>query len=84
MDIEQLEFLQYDGNWFALISPIGYAMIGKLALASLQGLMMGCWMMVTSVVSVLAGYVSGAMPQNISSTPLATNPGYSSVFNMLG
>jgi POT family proton-dependent oligopeptide transporter len=33
---------------------------------------------------VLAGYVSGAMPQNIGSTPVATNPGYSSVFNMLG
>ena len=32
----------------------------------------------------MAGYVSGAMPQNIGSTPLATNPGYSSVFNMLG
>lgn len=67
-----------------LISPIGYAMIGKLAPASLQGLMMGCWMMVTGVASVLAGYVSGAMPQNIGSTPVATNPGYSSVFNMLG
>ncbi|MGL5325813.1 MAG: hypothetical protein ACRC91_14005 [Aeromonas sp.] len=24
------------------------------------------------------------MPQNIGSTPVATNPGYSSVFNMLG
>ncbi len=67
-----------------LISPIGYAMIGKLAPASLQGLLMGCWMMVTGVASVLAGYVSGAMPQNIGSTPVTTNPGYSSVFNMLG
>ncbi|MCX0423311.1 oligopeptide:H+ symporter [Aeromonas veronii] len=67
-----------------LISPIGYAMIGKLAPASLQGLMMGCWMMVTGIASVLAGYVSGAMPQNIGSSPVATNPGYSSMFNMLG
>ncbi|XQW87190.1 hypothetical protein ACOYXV_10785 [Aeromonas veronii] len=45
---------------------------------------MGCWMMVTGIASVLAGYVSGAMPQNIGNTPVATNPGYSSVFNMLG
>ncbi|MGL5200666.1 MAG: hypothetical protein ACRC9G_17170, partial [Aeromonas veronii] len=67
-----------------LISPIGYAMIGKLAPASLQGLLMGCWMMVTGVASVLAGYVSSAMPQNIGSSPVATNLGYSSVFNMLG
>ncbi|MCV5296026.1 MFS transporter, partial [Escherichia coli] len=59
-------------------------MIGKLAPASLQGLLMGCWMMVTGVASVLAGYVSSAMPQNIGSSPVATNPGYSSVFNMLG
>ncbi|MGY0156268.1 peptide MFS transporter [Edwardsiella tarda] len=67
-----------------LISPIGYAMIGKLAPARLQGLMMGCWMMVTGVASVLAGYVSGLMPQNSGNTPLETNPGYSSVFNALG
>lgn len=67
-----------------LISPIGYAMIGKLAPARLQGLLMGCWMMVTGVASVLAGYVSAAMPQNSGSTPIATNPGYGSVFNMLG
>lgn len=67
-----------------MISPIGYAMIGKLAPALHQGLMMGCWMMVTGVASVLAGYVSGLMPQNSGSTPLETNPGYSSVFNALG
>ncbi|WP_153006788.1 peptide MFS transporter [Aeromonas schubertii] len=67
-----------------LISPIGYAMIGKLAPASLQGVLMGCWMMVTGVASVLAGYVSSAMPQNIGTTPAATDPGYSAVFGMLG
>ncbi|WP_208108349.1 peptide MFS transporter [Paludibacterium purpuratum] len=67
-----------------LISPIGYAMIGKLAPARYQGVMMGCWMMVTGVASVLAGYISGLMPQNVGSTPVATNPGFSSVFNQLG
>ncbi|NIF32053.1 peptide MFS transporter [Enterobacter sp. Cy-643] len=67
-----------------LISPVGYSMIGKLAPANLQGLMMGCWMMVTGVASVLAGYVSGRMPQNSGSTPLLTDPGYSKVFSQLG
>lgn len=67
-----------------LISPIGYAMIGKLAPARYQGIMMGSWMMVTGVASVLAGYISGLMPQNSGSTPLATNPGYSHIFMMLG
>ena len=46
--------------------------------------MMGCWMMVTGVASVLAGYVSGLMPENSGSTPLQTNPGYSEIFSVLG
>ncbi|QKJ86856.1 MFS transporter [Paramixta manurensis] len=67
-----------------LISPIGYAMIGKLAPARYQGIMMGCWMMVTGVASVLAGYVSGWMPDNAGSSAALTNPGYSHVFSLLG
>ncbi|MFZ4833677.1 peptide MFS transporter [Rouxiella sp. Mn2063] len=67
-----------------LISPIGYAMIGKLAPTRYQGVMMGCWMMVTGVGSVLASYISGLMPTNTGSTPVLTNPGYSSVFSALG
>lgn len=67
-----------------MISPIGYAMIGKLAPTRYQGVMMGCWMMVTGVASVLASYVSGLMPTNSGSTPALTNPGYSQVFGMLG
>lgn len=67
-----------------LISPIGYAMIGKLAPVRYQGVMMGCWMMVTGVASVLAGYVSGLMPENSGSTPALTNPGYSHIFSLLG
>jgi POT family proton-dependent oligopeptide transporter len=67
-----------------LISPIGYAMIGKLAPTRYQGVMMGCWMMVTGVASVLAGYISGMMPENAGSTPVATNPGFSHVFSQLG
>ena len=67
-----------------LLSPIGYAMIGKLAPARYQGVMMGCWMMVTGVASVLSGYVSAMMPENSGSTPLLTNPGYSHIFSLLG
>lgn len=67
-----------------LISPVGYAMIGKLAPPGLQGLMMGCWMMVTGVASVLAGYISGWMPHDPGHLPTDTDPGYSTVFNYLG
>ncbi|MBD8167079.1 peptide MFS transporter [Erwinia persicina] len=67
-----------------LISPIGYAMIGRLAPARYQGVMMGCWMMVTGVASVLSGHVSALMPENSGSTPLLTNPGYSHIFSLLG
>lgn len=67
-----------------LISPIGYAMIGKLAPTRYQGIMMGCWMMVTGVASVLAGYVSALMPENSGSSALLTNPGYSHIFSLLG
>lgn len=67
-----------------MLSPIGYAMIGKLAPPRYQGVMMGYWMMVTGVASVLAGYVSGLMPENSGSTTLQTNPGYSQVFSALG
>lgn len=67
-----------------LISPVGYAMIGKLAPARYQGVMMGGWMMVTGVASVLSGYVSGMMPENSGSSPALTNPGYSHIFSLLG
>ena len=67
-----------------LISPVGYAMIGKLAPARYQGIMMGGWMMVTGVASVLSGYVSGMMPENSGSSPALTNPGYSHIFSLLG
>lgn len=67
-----------------MISPVGYAMIGKLAPARYQGVMMGCWMMVTGVGSVLASFISGLMPANTGTTPTLTNPGYSQVFSVLG
>jgi len=68
-----------------LISPIGYAMIGSLAPASLQGVMMGMWMLNTGVGATLSSYSSNLMINNQDSTsPLLTNGGYSHVFLMLG
>lgn len=68
-----------------LISPIGYAMIGSLAPASLQGVMMGMWMLNTGVGATLSSYSSNLMiVDQQSNSPLLTNSGYSHVFLMLG
>ncbi|HAT1595038.1 TPA: peptide MFS transporter [Legionella pneumophila] len=68
-----------------LISPIGYAMIGALAPTSLQGVMMGMWMLNTGVGATLSSYSSNLMIIGQESTsPLLTNEGYSHVFLMLG
>ena len=67
-----------------LISPVGYAMIGKLAPRQHQGVMMGAWMLVTGVASVFAGELSGRLPEPNGSTPLATNPAYAEQFLQLG
>jgi proton-dependent oligopeptide transporter, POT family len=68
-----------------LISPIGYAMIGSLAPTSLQGVMMGMWMLNTGVGATLSSYSSNLMISNQeSASPLMTNSSYSHVFLMLG
>jgi POT family proton-dependent oligopeptide transporter len=67
-----------------LISPVGYAMIGKLAPRKYQGVMMGSWMLVTGLASLFAGDFSGMIPEPSGTTALATNPGYSSLFARLG
>lgn len=68
-----------------LISPIGYAMIGYLAPTSLQGVMMGMWMLNTGVGATLSSYSSNLMITGTeSNSPLLTNAGYSHVFLMLG
>lgn len=67
------------------ISPIGYAMIGQLAPKSLQGLMMGSWMMISGIAAVIASYFSSfALRDHPSTNPLITNPSYSHVFLILG
>ncbi|MBA2711793.1 MAG: MFS transporter [Tatlockia sp.] len=68
-----------------LISPIGYAMIGALAPNSLQGIMMGMWLLATGVGASLSSFSSNLMIVGQNSTsPLITNNGYSQVFLNLG
>ena len=67
-----------------LISPVGYAMIGKLAPREYQGIMMGSWMLVTGLASLFAGDFSGMIPEPAGSTALSTNPAYASLFAQLG
>lgn len=68
-----------------LISPIGFAMIGSLASAPLQGMMMGMWMLNTGVGATLASYGSNLMTDHSDRViPLLTNARYSHVFLILG
>jgi proton-dependent oligopeptide transporter, POT family len=67
-----------------LISPIGYAMIGKLAPKQYQGVMMGSWMLWTGLASLFAGDFSGMIPEPTGTTAIATNPGYAKLFAELG
>ncbi|HET8942260.1 MAG TPA: oligopeptide:H+ symporter [Rudaea sp.] len=67
-----------------LISPIGYAMIGKLAPRKYQGIMMGSWMMVSGLASLFAGDFSGMVPEPAGNTALVTNPDYATLFERLG
>ena len=67
-----------------LISPIGYAMIGKLAPRQYQGVMMGSWMLWTGLASLFAGDFSGMIPEPTGNTAIATNAGYAKLFAELG
>jgi POT family proton-dependent oligopeptide transporter len=67
-----------------LISPVGYAMIGKLAPRQYQGVMMGSWMLVTGLASLFAGDFSGMVPDASEGSALSTNHVYSTLFAELG
>ena len=67
-----------------LISPIGYAMIGKLAPRQYQGVMMGSWMLWTGLASLFAGDFSGMIPSPTGATAADTNAGYAKLFTELG
>jgi POT family proton-dependent oligopeptide transporter len=67
------------------ISPIGYAMVGKLIPKKLQGMMMGIWMMTSGVAAVGSTYISNwAMGNTKDTNPLITNAGYSHTFGIIG
>ncbi|MEO6870988.1 MAG: oligopeptide:H+ symporter [Chthoniobacterales bacterium] len=67
-----------------LISPIGYAMIGKLAPKAYQGVMMGSWMLVTGLASLFAGDFSGMIPEPTGTSLVASNLQYAKLFGALG
>ncbi len=67
-----------------LISPVGYAMIGKLAPRQYQGVMMGAWMLVTGLASLFAGDFSGMVPDAGEGAAVTTNHVYSTLFVELG
>lgn len=67
-----------------LISPVGYAMIGKLAPRQHQGVMMGSWMLVTGLASIFAGDFSSMVPEPSEGSAVTTNPVYSKLFIELG
>ena len=67
-----------------LISPVGYAMIGRLAPTQYQGVMMGAWMLVTGVASIMSSYFSGFIPEASAGNALVTNQVYSTIFSNLG
>jgi len=67
-----------------LISPVGYAMIGKLAPQRHQGVMMGAWMLVTGLASLFAGDLSKSIPTAQDAAPQVTNAFYSMLFGRLG
>ncbi len=67
-----------------LISPVGYAMIGRLAPRQYQGVMMGAWMLLTGLASLFANDFSGSIPVAHGTAPQATNGFYSQLFSTLG
>jgi POT family proton-dependent oligopeptide transporter len=66
-----------------LISPVGYAMIGRLAPRQYQGVMMGAWMLVTGLASLFANDFSAMIP-TATGNPQTTNPSYARLFGELG
>ena len=53
-----------------LISPVGYAMIGRLAPRKYQGIMMGAWMLQTGLGSLFAKDFSTMIPELVRRCPV--------------
>ena len=68
-----------------LISPVGYAMVGRLAPQKYQGIMMGAWMLQTGLASIFATDLAGLIPEPTQgSAAQSTNPAYSVLCSWLG
>ncbi len=66
------------------ISPIGYAMVGQLAPTKLRGIMMGTWLMLTGISATVSSLLSKRMlGHHTVTSPVVTNPTYSSTFTEL-
>jgi POT family proton-dependent oligopeptide transporter len=74
----------FQGGGELFIAPVGYAMVGKLAPKSLQGLMMGAWMMLSGIAVSGSHYFSNWMSHSGLRAPIDTNATYGHVFNQLG
>jgi POT family proton-dependent oligopeptide transporter len=59
-------------------------MVGRLAPLKYQGVMMGAWMLVTGVASIMSSYFSSFIPEASAGNAAATNPVYSKIFGSLG
>ncbi|HEY8027859.1 MAG TPA: oligopeptide:H+ symporter [Burkholderiaceae bacterium] len=67
------------------ISPVGYAMVGRLAPQKYQGIMMGAWMLQTGLASVFATDLASLIPEpTVGSAAQSTNPAYSALCTELG
>jgi proton-dependent oligopeptide transporter, POT family len=68
-----------------LIQPIGLAMVGQLAPIGLQGILMGYWMMVLGIASVIATEIAKWIQHSSALlTPSIIDPHYSRAFNLIG
>ena len=67
------------------ISPIGYAMVGRLVPRKLQSMMMGVWMMTSGIAGIGSSYISNdaVSSQNLTH-PLLSNPSFAHTFNYVG
>lgn len=75
--------LQTMGELF--LSPVGVAMIGKLAPNGRQGLLLGIWSMVSGIASMLSKYFSQLMVMPGENSLVDTgSSAYSSVFSIVG
>lgn len=67
-----------------LISPIGQAMVGRLAPEGMEGSLMGAWQVFIGLAGIISGYLAqlAIVPRHV--TPLESNPVYAQAFAKIG